>query len=166
VVAEERRLPPPGRPAGEDPPAEELDDRDGTRRHAPQDERPDDELEIRAAPDEYDEGRREQRVLRELPRRHEVGVPVVRLVEGERIDDRGEVPDEEGDGGDPHPAPGCKRRPVADPDPERDGGDREHREVGEDHVYARRPGVEREPRLEAHMQEEDRQRGSEDERAR
>ena len=166
VVAEERRLPPAARPAGQDPPAEELHDRDRARAHAPGDQHREDQLEVGAPPNEDDDGGREQRILGELSRGDEVGVRVVRLVQPARVDDRREAPDEQGRGRDPDPAPGAERGAVPDPDPQCDGCDGEHREVRERHVHARRSDRDGKPRLEANVQEQDRQSRRKHERPR
>ena len=77
VVAEERRLPPPGRPRFEDVRAEDLRHPGHRGNHRPGDERADDDLGVAPRAHEERHGERQQRVLGELRRRDDMRDGVV-----------------------------------------------------------------------------------------
>ena len=90
--------------------AEELRDADGRRDRAPEHERPERQHEVARAPDQQRQRRREQRVLRELRRRHSVRVPRVRRRVDVAVRDLDEHPGEEQPDREPEPAAARERR--------------------------------------------------------
>ena len=164
-MAEEGRLAPPRRPRVEDVDAEDLQHADERRGAGPDDERREHELEIARASQEQRHGRRQQRVLAELRRRHGVRRDVVRVVPDPRIEARRADEEDEQAARDPDGPPRAERREaVPDTGHERSDGDGEHGEVGQHGMGGERADLHREARLEVDVEEEERDRGREHDR--
>ena len=165
VVAEERRLAPAGPPRAEDVDPEELRQRDGRRDPAPEDERAQHDREVLRAPDEQRDGEREERVLAELREADDV-VGELGVVDRRRAEELEPEPDEQERSRDPDDAPGAEA-PEAGTSRRHDrrDHDRQDGDVGEADVDGRRPGRDGEVGLVALVEEHERDRQGDDERA-
>ena len=163
-MTEERRLPPARVPRAEDVDAEELQERDGDRDSGPQDEPSQHDGQVRGAPDEERHRDREQAVLDELEEAHEVLVEE-RVVERDRAERLEREPREERRSAihSQRAARSCETpvRAAA----RREGDDDEDGEVGEPDVDRRRARAHAQVGLVALVEEEERDRAREDERA-